>query len=115
MVLRSPCQRVGGSSSVGNTSQPSSSVTRIISGVPEPPLSIALAHKARSTENITGHSGSSATGNAGTVVRPAGRAQSISSDNITVRMAALSASGNKSGGNSEAKGPETGSLTFFIN
>jgi hypothetical protein len=71
----------------------------------ESPLGMAHALKARSTENITAsHGGASGmSGSMGTLVRPAGRAQSISSDNITVRMAALSASGN-----TDSKGHEKG-------
>jgi polyferredoxin len=71
---------------------------------------MAHAHKARSIENIaTSHIGASGmSGGFGTLVCPAGRAQSVSSDNITVRMAALSASGNKLSENTDAKGQDTG-------
>lgn len=93
VVLRSPCQRTGssvGCNSSGSTSQSPASL-RTMPVAPESPLGMAQAHKARSTENITSHCGASGTSGG---VRPAGRAQSISSDNITVRMAALSASGH---------------------
>jgi hypothetical protein len=49
-------------------------------------------------------------GGMGTLVRPVGRAQSISSDNIIVRMAALSASGNKQSVNTDSKGLEKGNM-----
>jgi hypothetical protein len=66
------------------------------------------AHKARSTENITSHGGASGTSGVGTLVRPAGRAQSIGSDNITVRMAALSASGHTPSEKTDLKDLESG-------
>jgi len=98
VILRSPCQRTGsnvGCNSSGSTSQPPI-LLRTVPVAPEAPLGMTQAHKACSTENITtSHSGASGSpGGVGTLVRPAGRAQSISSDNITVRMAALSASGH---------------------
>jgi len=97
VILRSPCQRTGsnvGCNSSGSTSQPPV-LLRTVPVAAECPLGMTQAHKACSTENITSHSGASGSpGGVGTLVRPAGRAQSISSDNITVRMAALSASGH---------------------
>jgi hypothetical protein len=67
------------------------------------------AHKACSTENITSHSGASGSpGGVGTLVRPAGRAQSISSDNITVRRAALSASGHITSDKIDSQDMESG-------
>ncbi|KAJ4429108.1 hypothetical protein ANN_26109 [Periplaneta americana] len=108
VVSRSSCQRTGSisSSSGVGSSLPPPTAARTVSVPPESPVGMAHALKARSTENITSHGGSS--GISGGIVRPAGRAQSVSSDNITIRMAALSASGNKPGGNIESKGQETG-------
>lgn len=85
-------------------------MSRTVPAAPESPPGMAHAHKAHSIENIaTSHVGASGmSGGFGTLVRPAGRAQSVSSDNITVRMAALSASGNKPSGNTDSKGQETG-------
>lgn len=98
VILRPPCQRTGsnvGCNSSGSTSQ-SPVLLRTVPVAPESPPGLTQAHKACSTENITtSHSGASGSpGGVGTLVRPAGRVQSISSDNITVRMAALSASGH---------------------
>lgn len=114
VVLRPPCQRTGTGSSVGcnnsgSTLQPPP-VSRTAPAAPESPLGMANAHKACSIENIaTSHVGASGmSGGFGTVFHPAGRAQSVSSDNITVRMAALSASGNKPSENTDSKGQETG-------
>jgi hypothetical protein len=91
-------------------------VLRTVPAGPESLLGIANAHKARSIENIaTSHVGASGiSGSFGTVVRPAGRAQSISSDNITVRMAALSASGRKPSENTDSNGQETGKEAYNI-
>jgi hypothetical protein len=111
VVLRPPCQRTGnnvGCNSSGNISQPPP-LSRTIPVPPESPLGMTHAQKARSAENITSHGGASGmSGGMGPLVRPAGRAQSISSDNITVRMAALSASGNKQSVHTDSKGMEKG-------
>lgn len=110
VILRSPCQRTGsnvGCNSSGNTSQPPV-LLRTVPVAPEAPLGMTQAHKACSTENIS-HSGASGSpGGVGTLVRPAGRAQSISSDNITVRMAALSASGHIPSEKTDSKDMESG-------
>lgn len=117
VVLRPPCQRTGnsiGCNSSGNISQPPP-LSRTVPVPPESPLGMAHAQKARSAENITSHGGASGmSGGTGTLVRPAGRAQSISSDNIIVRMAALSASGNKQSVNTDSKGLEKGKETCNI-
>jgi hypothetical protein len=96
VILRSPCQRTGsnvGCNSSGSTSQ-TPVLLRTVPVAPESPLGMTQAHKACSTENITSHSGASGSPGVATLVHPTGRSQSISSDNITVRMAALSASGH---------------------
>jgi len=115
VILRSPCQRTGsnvGCNSSGSTSQPPV-LLRTVPVAPESPLVMTQAHKACSTENITtSHSGASGSpGGVGTLVRPAGRAQSISSDNITVRMAALSASGHIPSEKTDSQDMESGEPT----
>jgi len=105
VILRSQCQRTG--SNVGSNSQPPV-LLRTVPVAPEAPLGMTQAHKACSTENIS-HSGASGSpGGVGTLVRPAGRAQSISSDNITVRMAALSASGHIPSEKTDSQDMESG-------
>jgi len=110
VILRSPCQRTGssvGCNSSASTSQPPV-LLRTVPVAPEAPLGMTQAHKACSTENIN-HSGASGSpGGVGTLVRPAGRAQSISSDNITVRMAALSASGHIPSEKTDSQDMESG-------
>lgn len=114
VVLRPPCLRTGnniGCNSSGNISQPPP-VSRTVPVPPESSLGISHAQKAHSTENITSHGDASGmSGGMGPLVRPVGQSQSISSDNITVRMAALCASGNKQSVNTDSKALEKGKET----